>query len=99
MGLSPDFPVIPVYNNPETSCIALAVMAAGIPVYFGLVKRSPTWLSAGIYKLTLIVQKISMSVPETLDDDDTEDSKFEMRRPSELSTRSAGGQENAAYEE
>ena len=57
-------------SKPLPSCIALGLIASGIPVYFLLVRRkqqSNFVLKCTKY-VTRLIQRVTMCVPEELDD-------------------------------
>ena len=65
----------PLISKPLPSCIALGLIASGIPVYFLLVRPSrcsPMHQSDVVVKCTKVVtsfiEKATMCVPEELDD-------------------------------
>jgi len=62
--------VYPLISKPLPSCIALGLIASGIPVYFLLVRRkqqSNFVLKCTKY-VTRLIQRVTMCVPEELDD-------------------------------
>jgi len=62
--------VLPIIDDPKLVGVDMAIIAAGVPVYFFFIywKSKPLWLKKIIHSWDVAVQKMFVAMPTTMDD-------------------------------